>query len=730
MQRFIDLKWHTVPLKGELKRLENGKKTVPIFEANWKDKYHEKFNEKVTAIGGALTGEVSGIIAIDCDNAATYSMFRALDPGYDFVFESQGKGFEAGTIVYKYDQDLAESFSVNDNTIALDFYSNQGFIYLPTDANESKVPWIGMAELKEIPPVVKLAILGFKPQVVKTAPAAPLKNVITANCLNPLITKFTTTNKFMPGLFKIITPRAFREEPQYVTEGYLHPENVPQGRGSEYLSKISAILGADPSINHDLYVEAITKINSMWPDPMDVDHMDRTILTPMLDGKASIEGTPIWRYDEYWKNHSLTIHTKRDTLLDLGYDDNRGLYYYIDREAEVARSYDQEGALVTHINSVAVNPPKRAELIRALPLINVVSDASQPFGFMENSPDPLAKTLNTFRQTPELTVLHNPGLYATKYRKPEATLSYFKTLIPDDNARDYLLQFIKRKLTHFEYSPVILYFMGVQGSGKDTFVDILAKIMGHVSRPSVKEFLEIYNTWILDTYFVQLDEYGNQLTGVRDKEEALGKLKAYSGKQEVDVRAMRTNGYSYRHNATFIMTANKNPLMLEDKDRRISFFSTPTPLTEAYDDVPQFRDKIMSETVDFCYYLATQVPVMPRKDYMKPFASNDKHKLIADSMYPAARITYALKYHMFEYLKDLATDFGCNKFINNLNSHRLYSETMEEFYDQLTDYNGDIRALNKALKAEGITQSSTTLNGEKVYYYNIEFPESPFEETE
>ena len=118
-------------------------------------------------------------------------------------------------------------------------------------------------------------------------------------------------------------------------------------------------------------------------------------------------------------------------------------------------------------------------------------------------------------------------------------LQYLETLVPDDRMRTYLLRFLKRKLTKYEYSPVSLYFLGVQGSGKDTLVEVLEKFLGseRIAKPSAKEFLEQYNGWILDTYFAQLDEYGNQLSS-RDQDEALGKLKAYTGKPVISLRKM------------------------------------------------------------------------------------------------------------------------------------------------------------------------------------------------
>ena len=115
----------------------------------------------------------------------------------------------------------------------------------------------------------------------------------------------------------------------------------------------------------------------------------------------------------------------------------------------------------------------------------------------------------------------------------------------------------------------------------------------------------MFNAWMLDNYFVQLDEYGNQLATVREREEALGKIKSYTGKQQVQIRQMRTDSFTYKHNVTFIMTANKNPLMLEEGDRRIAFFETPNVLAEAdwvleSGGVAEVYLRIQKELKDFC----------------------------------------------------------------------------------------------------------------------------------
>jgi len=727
IQPFIEAGWHTVPLRGKLERNEDGTKTIPKFEKGWREKYQQEKNVIKAKLGGTITGEVSGIIAIDCDNETTYKMFKALDPDYEFVFVSDGKGYAAGTFIYKFDSDIPLSFSLADNKIALDVYANNGFVYLPTQSNKSKVPLACVPELKEMPATTKLMLQQL--HLAKAAPSAeasaPSLNISTGNCLAPLVEQFVSSKAYMPGLFKIITPKDFRTLEQYVKKGHLNPASIPDGRGSEYLSKVSAILGADSSISLDLYVQSMNLINDLWDTPMDSDKLECTILDPMMEGNSKINGKTIWQYNEDWKQHRLVLHTKRQSNIELGFDDNRNYYYCVDVVNEHVKQFARDAELQSYIESVSTTAPKKAEVKRSLPILNVVSKPSLPFGFNIDE-ESIIKTLNTFKHTPELMILNDPAPYKEYYNRPTTTLKYLETLIPEEDMRDYLLSFTKRKLTMFEYSPVILYFLGAHGSGKDTYVQILERIMGHVARPTVKEFLEVYNTYMLDTYFIQLDEYGNQLTRLSDKEEALGKLKSYTGKPKVTIRAMRTDGFDHKHSATFIMTANKNPLMLEDGDRRICFLPTPNVLAKQQwvldmGGVSTVHDKIIAEIKDFCYYLATEVEALTPGEYMVPPESKSKMALIADSMYAAKRIAFAMQHNMIEYLKELCIDYDQDDTLNALKACKLTEQTLEPLYLNMTDMQGELRSLNKAIRAAGIHT-----RGKDNPEYLI-FPDNPFE---
>lgn len=718
---FINLGWHTVPLKGALKRLPDGSKTIPDFEKNWKEKYSAKKNETLAKLGGTITGEISGIVAIDCDNSLTYDIFKQLDPEYEFEFRSKGKSDKVcGTMIYEYDEELADGFNVRDGVINLDFYSTDGFVYLPTEANETKHAYEGkLPKLKAMPDIVKQVLLRMRPVKVEVALAPRATN--TANCLAPLIKQFTEQRKFMPGLFKIITPKDFRLEPQYQKSGFLHPENVTEGRGSEYLIKVSAILGADVSVDKELYCAAMIDINELWDSPMDSDRLDKTIMEPMIQSKSSIDGVPIWAYDDNWHVHRLILSTKRQSNVELGFDDRRNMYYCVDTANEHVKAFNKDTDIVSYVGSVALDPPKKPDMKAMMPIINVNSQPSRPFGFF-NDDDPMARTLNIFIRTPELAILDDPSAYAPLYTKPDTTLKFLESLVPEKEMREYLLRFLKHKLTTFDYSPVVLYFLGVHGSGKDTLVEILEKIMGKMARPTVKEFLELFNGWMLDTYFVQLDEYGNQLTNMRDKEEALGKLKAYTGKQVVQIRQMRTDGFMYHHNATFIMSANTNPFGIEDGDRRIALFSTPNVLREEswVGNVSDVHDRIMAETCDFCYYLATEVGNCIGDEYQKPIESVNKQTIIADNMYPSQRLAFLLKNGMFDYLLELAKDHGSPAVVKAIKRGRIRAKDLEELYEIMTDFKGEMRSLNKAIRSSGIEIKATTTGGSKDYYYNLE----------
>lgn len=749
IQPFIDLGFYTVPLDGKLQRLDDGTKTTPKFQSNWRSHYQNNFNENATALGGTITGAISNIIAIDCDDQITYNMFSKLDPDNEFHFISKNKPKGGGTIIYKYPTGAAlESFSIQSNLMHLDFYSDNGFVYLPTDVNETKHKWEcedfeSLPKLKQIPDEVLLLLNSLQLQYTLTKSGAKEDNSTKTvrsrtNYLAPQVEMFLAQTKFIPSLFRVITPKDFRDLPQYVQHGYLHPEIVPEGRGSEYLSKVSAILGADPSISPDMYVNTLGLINNMWDAPMKASRINSTIIDPMLEGRSSIAGEPIWQYDEHWKERGLAFTTKLGDAVEVFYDDIRASYYMVNYTRDMIKQFYKDSDLFQYIEPIAVALPVRKDLKTMVPVVRTSNIPSLPFGFF--STDDYIREFNLFRQTPGLAILNDPESYKELYNRPETILKFFETFIPDTHMRNYLLKFLKRKLTTFKYSPTVLYFLGLHGSGKDTLVNILASILGddYIARPSAREFLELFNGWMTDKYFTQLDEYGNQLHTLTDKEEALGRIKAYTGKPSVQIRQMRTDGFKYEHNITFIMTANSNPLMLEDGDRRVAMFDTPNVLkdadwVQAMGGTTPMYDKIQAEINDFCYFLATEIDALSWDDYMSPPNTEMKRDIIAAKLPAAQRLAYYFRHAMFAQLEDLVDESDCSAIFSHCAESRVFEEDLFELYTYMTEGRGTKRGLTKILRDNDFEKVPTTKGGVKHYYYHIPAlgqytPSQPFED--
>jgi len=725
---YIDLNWYTVPLQGELKRLPDGSKSIPSFPVGWRTTYSTEFNNVITNIGGVITGKLSGIVAIDCDNETAYNIFKALDPEYSFVFLSLGKTSKSGkpkvcgTFIYKYEDELDCNFIRKDSELEIDFYSNNGFIYLATEDNKTKYCPTELPELKHMPATAKAILLSWKKAAelkqptLETAPTNRLH-------LHHLIARLVANKTYMPDVFKIITPKDFRTEKEYLDTGSLNPDNVPAGRGSEYLSKVSAILGADESIDEELYLHAMAVINSLFSDPLPKPRLTATILEPMVEEKAMIDGVPIWRYNENWQANRVLVTDKRNNLQEAVFDPKRDNYYLIDQVNKHVKQFDSDADIVSHIEAIAVTPIGKRDLKSAIPLVNVSSTPKYEFGLYE---DKGLQCMNTFNHSMPLTILNKPEIYAATnlYQPPKTILKYLETLVPDNLMRHYLVSFMKRKLMTFDYSPIILYFLGVSGSGKDTFVELLKRFIGsdYIAKPSAKEFLEMSNGWMLDKYFTQLDEYGNQLVNYNDKENALGKIKTYTGSPDVQIRKMRTDGFYYQHNITFVMTANKNPMFFDDDDRRVALFNCPNCL-KLMDWVIDaggmvtILNKMWSEINDFAYYLATEVDMLTSDEYNTPPNTLDKRKMIANSYGAAQRLQFILKNSMFDQLLEVCVDYDKLEVLEEAGRNRIYEETLFDLYYEMTDGKGTRRALSASMK--DFQKVPTTKDGRKSYYYNI-----------
>src|SRR5690606_6112094 len=119
-----------------------------------------------------------------------------------------GNEIKAATFLYQYHEELDENFIVKNDKINLDFYSNKGFIYLPTVANKTKVAWEAIPEIKPVPHEVLALLKSLKPVKLRSADTE-LQSKRWKIHLAPQVQKFVANKKVTKELFKILTPKDF-----------------------------------------------------------------------------------------------------------------------------------------------------------------------------------------------------------------------------------------------------------------------------------------------------------------------------------------------------------------------------------------------------------------------------------------------------------------------------------------------------------------------------------------
>jgi len=735
IQPFIDLELHTIPLNGKhIKRDSKGKKHGFSMPSNWQEQYSKHLNELATPLGGLITGK-DGLVAIDCDDKKTYDLFRQLDSANTAYFNSIGKLdkkgnlLECGTILYKHDDSLPISFRTN-NGYDLDYYNGSGFVFLPTVHNETKTVWLendnklynqdGLEVIfHSMPSTVKdlLELLHVRPEPAKTI-ATTTTSLSSRGFLAKALVG-VDFKEYNPLVTKILTPKEYRSA-KYVKQGHLHPNDI-QGSGHMYLFKIACILAGDNTVDKDLFRDIMDYLNQLWDEPMSDKLLEKTIIAPIISGRSinQTTGDPYWTYDENWETVAgWSVIDKMDGYLwDIFYDPFKSQYFLYNTITERIEQRDDESRLIKHIRASTIGKFNQAEVIQEMNNLLTIVEPSQDFGYLNDD-----MNFNLFKPTESLKVLHDPEAYADSYKIPTEFIDYMEHFIPSEQQRNYLLSLIRTKLTTFNYSPVVPYIIGVQGSGKNTLISVIANMLGHqyvVPDVTGSQFIEKYNDWMVDKYVVHLNEMAETLPTAKERKEAQGKLKTYTGSTIMQVRAMRTGYVQTEMRAMFIMTANSSPLTIEDKDRRLYYISTPN----VFDFSPQCQassptaiyNAIMRQTKDIAYYLATEIENLSDMDYIRAPEHEGKNSMIFLSLNTSNKIGWALANGEF----DLLVDFLINPdpLFEDKESGRVTLASLVKVYEEQSKTDDAEHTMSTIMKQVGLDQKRGSANAK---YYIID----------
>ena len=604
IQSFIDRGWHTVPLKA-IKRNENGEKIV-IGMPPWKQ-YVTKLNDVPAPAGALITGKLSNVIVVDMDDKETQAIIDSI-AGSHSTFKV--KTWRGAHYYYSY-TDKLERAKFHTDEINLDIQTDEALIYLPTDAAE------GYDIIDSSPPAeMPKSLLAFLAILVKA------KNTkVESKPASPTLigTPLASLTKGSDSYWKRLTPKHLRYLPIYKKRGFITPNDVPDGEGNDYLVSVASILAADPTIDEDAYTEHLMYIHEQWEYPWPEERF-RALHDNYRSGKYVA-----FNYDEYWEEGLYHFKSNGDDFLT--WFDPVNYLYNLYNETKDKLSKFKDVTLYTKTLSMLKRQkvvPK--DLYATIKHIITISDRTKPGGFFEENNE---SYFNEARLNKYLRIIKGE-LEPQTYKRPEFILKLVNHLWPEHT--DYILKFLRRKLTTFEYSPVVIVlFEPVGGSGKTLFFHFVLKALvgdNQVAEVGPIEFRDKYNSWIINSLFSLHDEYDRM-----NRTEVTAISKRLSASDSVGVRPMYGEVQTYKHCNTQYYSSNEIAIDIQSEDDRRYFISSPkgSLKEEEWFSPSTFKRQISEELESFAYYLHAEVEDMPLEEYTQAPESRMKSVFVSDS---------------------------------------------------------------------------------------------------
>jgi len=724
--------------KGK-KRILEGKKVLSfndVMPANWTVVYGaSRTKHKDTPLGGIICGVLSNkedseieVIALDCDNAQAWQLFRALHPDYKFCFESIGKA--GGTILYQLPQSLQDlhQYSIKNDTINFEFMAKRegganAMIYIPTFANKTKAQIPKGAELTEPPLQVVNLLRLLKPRpIAMPAYSEERRNSSTLPFNAPLVKQFVIDCKeaakspevfgtldvspLVERVYQIFTPKKFRATPSYIEHKWTHPnsdELMELGAWSEYIIGISAIAGSDPSIDAVLYTDFLQAINAQVDDPMSAKRFLDEVIQPMVTQKASINGKPIWRYNEKWDATSHTIINQYGETLE---------YYTIESGANQFVEYNHTNKELVDISSISAlrdqiyikdkdpsqeKPP--ANIVKKLKLIRVEESIRLPLGIFSDKEG--HTILNTAEPCFPLRVLREPSLIPETVDEDNLYVKAFNIFIghllnEDAVAELFLKQVIAWHAKHLSCTPVILYMVGVGGGGKSHFAEVMETFFGRnaTSRPIPDQMTQRFNDYLRNTALLILTETSDATTQQQAGIKSV--LKTVTGEKTIDMESKRIKiekGVSIF--ALPVLIAN-DPWYQEDAGDRRLFSIMPR---EKMIDSPKILEFEKAYGLRIVNYILEGIKLGVISKYVSSFCPKllpevpmtaDKQQLSLEQTDPIMVVKNVVASGNWFKLFDLMEEYNVDLFFTAMESKHIRDKDCL-FKSQLTDLVENIR---------------------------------------
>lgn len=575
---------------------------------------------------------LSNIIVLDFDNDLfnkALELNNSLAPEHQCTVVIKSVGKIGGHFIYQYTHNELTKYINNPNgrkLAGLDTLYGNCIVYAANKVNTTKEIIKQENTLIEMPLAMQYLIINDYMQKVKRQKEYTGKDITYyKDSKLAILAKriFDSDNDLYSFIAKVAQPRhkelmaqSHKDLPE------LHPDRIPDGEGYLFLQSISGVLMLDQSIDKELHKKILMYLNGLYSEPLE----PKRILALWESDCAKHE----YRYNKNWNLETYSRLNRDNEVCDYyAYLENGTyVYYKINNTNGIINKLKNKATLVEDITIETTKVEKAESIIgKLLILQDVMYVPYRQAGILRNMTGQVL--LNTYVRNVEQETFYDPQKYFNSWSKEEQAMPFDKehprwptvTLGALKNAcglqLNYFLSFMARKYrcigTAKGYSPLFFVFYGVPHSFKTGIVNgIFTKLSsGRHQTLQPKVLLDKYNSWVINMDLILLDEihHLNKL----QLEEAIGCINTLTGTQEfTGIRKMYSDvSHSKIPNTlTFIICTNETvQLTTEINDRRMIVFKSDKRVSEALQmNDNDIRYNIKAESINFAYYLSTQVP--------------------------------------------------------------------------------------------------------------------------
>ncbi|NPA69273.1 MAG: hypothetical protein GXO26_00530 [Crenarchaeota archaeon] len=385
---------------------------------------------------------------------------------------------------------------------------------------------------------------------------------------------------------------------------YYHiPDPIPQGMSNDVYLRLSTRLGSDVTIDVDTYLQVMEKFNSY--------HQRKTqqeLLNEITNRMVSNQNG-LWKYDPEIDLGTFTVlHKYHNTKMFVYFDIDTSEYIVTYRDTQHKEQLHIFRSSTLYIEFMEKVTLLRRDKLRAttnrVTAVTSIHDYTKPSGYN--------KKTGTYNKA-----LHNENLQAFGGAKPQ-TYSYtrLKQLLEMlkymwGEEYEYMLSMTKYRYTTFQFSPVVTFLQGTEGSGKDLSIALLTAGFTHPAQQINYVLLkDKHSNWQTEENAV-FSEIGSWRPIEQD--DLLSNLKSISGSNgEVTYRGMQKTAIVVKTIVKIWVTGNEWVKLHTDPltQRRIHVVYMPRPLTESMggpystDDIAMMMQPEI--IADFYYWLGNE----------------------------------------------------------------------------------------------------------------------------